>query len=73
MAHTRPRLSALLAVLVAVTIFPRPLAAYIDPLSGSIVLQVIAAGLLSVVFTMKRSVQWLGGRWSAIRNTFRRR
>jgi hypothetical protein len=45
---------------------------YIDPISGSIILQVLAAGVLSFVFTMKRSWRWLGGRWQALRN-FRKR
>lgn len=69
----RPRTSALLAALgLAALIFPPQAAAYIDPLSGSIILQVIAAGVLSFVFTMKRSWQWLGGRWQAFRQTLRR-
>jgi hypothetical protein len=63
----------MLSLGLAVLAFPPPAAAYIDPLSGSIMLQVIAAGVLSFVFTMKRSVQWLGGRWNAVRNTLRRR
>jgi hypothetical protein len=46
---------------------------YIDPLSGSVILEVLAAGALSLVFTMKRSWQWLGGRWRALRGVLRRR
>lgn len=61
------------ALVVSGLLFPLPAAAYIDPLSGSIILQVVAAGVLSFVFTMKRSVQWLGGRWNALRNVLRRR
>ena len=58
-----------LALLFAGLIKPDPLnAAYIDPLSGSIVLQVVVAGVFSVAFTMKRSWRWLGTRLDAIRN-----
>lgn len=46
---------------------------YIDPLSGSIILQVLAAGALSFVFTMKRPWRWLGGRWQALRGVLKRR
>ena len=46
---------------------------YIDPLSGSIVLQVIAAGALSLVFTMKRSWRWFGARWQSLRAVLKRR
>src|ERR1043166_7919901 len=48
---------------------PDPLnAAYIDPLSGSVILQVLAAGVFSMVFTMKRTWRWLGSRLGSIRN-----
>jgi hypothetical protein len=46
---------------------------YIDPISGSIILQVLAAGVLSFVFTMKRSWRWLGARVSSIRDRLLRR
>jgi len=46
---------------------------YIDPLSGSILLQVLAAGALSFVFTMKRSWRWLGGCLQALRSIVKRR
>lgn len=65
-------LSVLTALFLAALIFPSPAAAYIDPLSGSIILQVVAAGVLSFVFTIKRSWQWLGGRWLALRQALRR-
>ena len=48
-------------------------AMYIDPLSGSVILQVLAAGVLSFVFTMKRSWRWLTGRFQALVGSLRRR
>ncbi|HEV8356788.1 MAG TPA: hypothetical protein VGQ17_08510 [Gemmatimonadales bacterium] len=58
-----------LALSFAGLIKPDPLnAAYIDPLSGSILLQVLAAGVFSLLFTMKRTLRWLGTRLDAIRN-----
>jgi hypothetical protein len=63
-----------LALALAGLIRPDPLnAAYIDPLSGSIIFQVLAAGVLSFVFTMKRSWRWLGSRLDALRNRLLRR
>ena len=52
--------AAELSVLAALGIFviPRTALAYIDPVSGSVLLQVLAAGLLAALFTIKRS--WLG-------------
>lgn len=41
---------------------------YIDPLSGSIVLQVLAAGVLSLLFNLKRTRHWLGGRLLLLRD-----
>ena len=43
---------AVLLVLLLLT--PLPLYGYIDPLSGSIILQVIAAGLFGGLLTIKR-------------------
>ena len=41
---------------IALLVLPSPLnAAYIDPLSGSVILQVIAAGVLAVSFTVKNA------------------
>jgi hypothetical protein len=63
-----------LAVSAIALVVPRPAhASYVDPLTGSIILQVLAAGALSLVFTMKRSWRWLGGRWNALRESLRRR
>ena len=46
---------------------------YIDPLSGSIVLQVLAAGAFACVFTVKRTWGWLGSRFQFLRDNLRRR
>jgi hypothetical protein len=44
-----------LTVLLAMSLAAPPLAhAYIDPLSGSIVFQVLVAGLLGAILTMRR-------------------
>jgi len=43
-----------LLMLALSLLVPVPAAAYIDPLSGSIVLQVVAAGFLATAFTVKR-------------------
>jgi hypothetical protein len=50
----RRSLSAGAALLVLLLITPAPLFGYIDPLSGSIILQVIAAGLFGGLLTLKR-------------------
>jgi hypothetical protein len=42
------------ALLVLLLITPAPLFGYIDPLSGSIILQVIAAGVFAGLLTVKR-------------------
>jgi hypothetical protein len=42
------------AIVLAEAVFPRPAHAYIDPVSGSILLQVVAAGALAAAFTFKR-------------------
>jgi hypothetical protein len=42
------------SLLVLLLISPLPLYGYIDPLSGSIILQVLAAGLFAGLLTMKR-------------------
>jgi hypothetical protein len=43
-----------LLMLALSLVVPARAAAYIDPLSGSIVLQVVAAGFLAATFTVKR-------------------
>jgi hypothetical protein len=42
-----------LAVLVASLAAPRPVAAYVDPVSGSVAFQMIVAGFLGALFTIK--------------------
>lgn len=43
-----------LTMLALSLVVPRPAAAYIDPMSGSILLQVVAASFLATAFTVKR-------------------
>ena len=43
-----------LLMLALSLLVPLPAAAYIDPLSGSILLQVLAAGFFATAFTVKR-------------------
>ena len=57
MNHRSVRADAVvLALLLLLASFaaPPPAAAYVDPLSGSILLQVVAAGFLATAFTLKR-------------------
>lgn len=56
--------SAAVALLI-VALVPAPAAAYLDPISGSIILQVVAASALAASFTIKR---W----WSFVRDGARR-
>lgn len=56
--------SALL-VLLALFALPAPASAYIDPISGSIMIQVIAASILAGTFTLKRF-------WAHVRERARR-
>lgn len=59
------RITRALMVLVGISILaPPPVYGYIDPLSGSIILQVVAAGLLGATITVRRF-------WSSIRGFFR--
>ncbi len=44
----------LLAIAVAGVVVPRPAHAYLDPISGSVLLQVLVAGVLASVFGVKR-------------------
>jgi len=54
-----------LVVVVVLLLVPAPAHAYIDPVSGSIILQVVAAGALAASFTLKRF-------WLQIRSAARR-
>lgn len=40
--------------------------AYLDPISGSIILQVLAAGFLAAAATFRRSRQWLSDLFSRL-------
>ena len=59
------RATPLLAAVLAVLVLPAPAHAYIDPISGSIILQVLAAGVLAATFTLKRF-------WAQVRTKARR-
>jgi hypothetical protein len=68
-----PDVGRFLAVfLLVAVVFPPPAAAYLDPLSGSILIQVVAGGVLAGSLTLKRfwrrvrdlmhgAWAWLGG------------
>ena len=56
--------STLLLVLLIISL-PRPLAAYLDPGSGSFLLQVLVAGLLGASFAVRRF-------WGDIKGYFRK-
>lgn len=45
---------------------PLPAAAYIDPISGSVILQVIAAALLAGLLSFKRAWSWVGSRFREV-------
>lgn len=47
-------LRMILLLLVASALSPRPAYAYIDPMSGSIIFQALAAGFLAALFMLKR-------------------
>jgi hypothetical protein len=57
-------LSRLAFAVAALALFPRTAHAYVDPTSGSLVLQIVAAGVLGAVLTIK---QW----WSKATSLFR--
>jgi hypothetical protein len=63
------RLTVVLVLLVLAD--PRPAAAYVDPLSGSVFLQVLAAGALSALFLIKswwrRLVMLVRQLWARLR------
>lgn len=50
----RTLLRALATLLILSVVFPPSAYAYIDPLSGSIILQALAAGLLAALLMFKR-------------------
>lgn len=57
-------------VLIVSLVAPRRAFGYIDPLSGSIVLQVVAAGLMAATLSVRRLRNWLKG---LLELAFRRR
>lgn len=57
--------SALLFTIVLALTWPREAYAYVDPVSGSVLLQVLAAGALATVFMLKRF-------WASIKDSARR-
>lgn len=61
------RVAAVLFVVAASSVLvPPPAHAYLDPISGSVLLQVIVAGVLAVSLGAKR-------RWAQVTQFFRRR
>ena len=67
-AHPGPMLrDILLGLLVFHVISPTQAWAYLDPISGSIVLQILAAGFLAGAATFRRSREWLGNLVSRFR------
>lgn len=51
--------SLLLGLVVFHSVAPPQALAYLDPVTGSIVLQVLAAGFLAAAATFRRSRQWV--------------
>jgi hypothetical protein len=58
----------LVAFLSVAVFFPAPVAGYIDPLSGSIILQVVAAGILAGTLTVRRFWTRIRGFISGLRH-----
>jgi hypothetical protein len=46
---------------IAIVVIPTPAAAYIDPVSGSVLLQIISAAVLAGAVTVSRARNWLLG------------
>jgi hypothetical protein len=62
-----PRLGDLvLGVAVFHLVAPSLALAYLDPITGSLVLQVLAAGFLAATATFRRSREWIAGLLSRI-------
>lgn len=59
-ARVRPAQLILLS-LVALLVVPAPAAAYIDPVSGSVLLQILSAAILAGAVTIGRARAWLVG------------
>jgi hypothetical protein len=57
-----PTVSTLiLAIAIFHVVAPTRAGAYLDPITGSIVLQVLAAGFLAAAATFRRSREWFSG------------
>jgi hypothetical protein len=66
-SHSRPSAGDIVAGVVVFHLIMPPLAmAYLDPISGSIILQVLAAGFLAAAATFRRSRQWLSDLFSRL-------
>ena len=56
---------AISTVLVGLAVFhlsaPTRAWAYLDPITGSIVLQVLAAGIIAAMATLRRTRMWIAG------------
>ena len=62
---TRNRAPAAGTILLGLVVFhvvaPVQALAYLDPITGSIVLQVLAAGFVAAMATFRRTREWFGG------------
>lgn len=54
-------------ILVFHLISPPAAWAYLDPISGSIILQILAAGFLAAAATLRRSRNWLSSLFSRLK------
>ena len=66
----RFRLQVLISLLLISVVFPSRAYAYIDPMSGSIILQAVAAGLLAALLFFKRFWYRLADAWRRIWHRF---
>ena len=57
---------------VALFAFPTLAHAYVDPASGSLILQVISAFVLASMLSFRRARLWLGDRFRSLRNRVRK-
>jgi hypothetical protein len=70
--HPREAHTVLAAALVLLLLTPGQAAAYIDPISGSIILQIVAAAALGALLTVKRVWTKVTGVCSRLWDTVRR-
>jgi len=57
---------ALLSLLVLVMAVPQPAAAYVDPGSGAMIWQILAAALFGSLFRIKRITGWIRARFRKV-------